>query len=190
MGCGCGWIGRPYWSAGSAGADRHNLWLGPESRPSGDGHIRVSDAERSAVADQLQRHFADGRLTQDELTGRLASVWAAKTRAELRACVYDLPAPELVRSNPAAVPPRPRHVALPVLLAAVLVAPSLLVGTAVAAVAFMSYVPVLFFIFVAVLLIQRSTHGWWRDAPRGGSNSGGTGHHDGQGPDRWFGHWW
>ena len=54
-------------------------------------NIRVSDAEREAVAAQLRDHYADGRLTLDELNERLDQTFAAKTASELNAVTTDLP---------------------------------------------------------------------------------------------------
>src|SRR5487761_242443 len=54
-------------------------------------NIRVGDAEREAVASQLREHYADGRLTLDELNERLDQVFAAKTRTELAMVTRDLP---------------------------------------------------------------------------------------------------
>jgi Flp pilus assembly protein TadB len=54
-------------------------------------NIRVSDTEREAVAGQLREHYAQGRLTTDELNERLDRVFAAKTRSELAAVTSDLP---------------------------------------------------------------------------------------------------
>jgi len=54
-------------------------------------NIRVSDAEREAVAAQLRDHYGDGRLTLDELNERLDQTFAAKTRADLNTVVVDLP---------------------------------------------------------------------------------------------------
>lgn len=53
--------------------------------------MRVSDAEREAATAELREHFASGRLNQDELDERLASVFAAKTRGDLNALFTDLP---------------------------------------------------------------------------------------------------
>lgn len=53
--------------------------------------IRVGDAEREAVASQLRDHYADGRLTLDELNQRLDQAFAAKTRADLSVVTRDLP---------------------------------------------------------------------------------------------------
>jgi len=55
-------------------------------------NIRVGDAEREAVASQLREHYADGRLTLDELNERLDQAFAATTRAELAMVTRDLPA--------------------------------------------------------------------------------------------------
>jgi Domain of unknown function (DUF1707) len=55
-------------------------------------NLRVGDAEREAVAAQLRDHYADGRLTMDELNERLDQAFAAKTQADLRTVTRDLPA--------------------------------------------------------------------------------------------------
>ena len=56
------------------------------------GHnVRVGDADREAVAAQLREHFADGRLTLDELNERLDQAFAAKTKADLNTVMRDLP---------------------------------------------------------------------------------------------------
>jgi hypothetical protein len=54
-------------------------------------NIRVGDADREATASQLREHYADGRLTLDELNERLDQTFAAKTRFELNAVMRDLP---------------------------------------------------------------------------------------------------
>jgi len=56
-----------------------------------DQNIRVSDAERSAVADQLGAHYADGRLDQAEFDERISQAMAAKTRGDLAGLFDDLP---------------------------------------------------------------------------------------------------
>jgi hypothetical protein len=57
-------------------------------------HIRVSDADRERVAERLREHFAEGRLSSDELDERIAATLTAKTFAELRRVTKDLPDPE------------------------------------------------------------------------------------------------
>jgi hypothetical protein len=56
-----------------------------------DQDIRVSDAERNAVAEQLGAHYADGRLDQAEFDERIARTMAAKTRGDLTGLFDDLP---------------------------------------------------------------------------------------------------
>ena len=56
-----------------------------------DQNIRVSDAERNAVAEQLGAHYADGRLDQAEFDERISQTMAAKTRGDLAGLFDDLP---------------------------------------------------------------------------------------------------
>jgi hypothetical protein len=53
--------------------------------------VRASDADRQRVIDALQRHTAAGRLTLDEFSERVGSVFAAQTLQELAATTVDLP---------------------------------------------------------------------------------------------------
>ncbi len=61
--------------------------------PARDEHngMRVSDAERDAVAGTLADHFREGRLNREELDERLGRALAARTRGELGALLADLP---------------------------------------------------------------------------------------------------
>jgi hypothetical protein len=59
--------------------------------PSSDQHMRVSDAERQAVADRLAEHFSAGRLDQAEFDERVGRAMSAKTRADLNGLFDDLP---------------------------------------------------------------------------------------------------
>jgi hypothetical protein len=54
-------------------------------------NVRVGDADRDAVATQLREHYADGRLTLEELNERLDQTFAAKTKADLNTVMRDLP---------------------------------------------------------------------------------------------------
>jgi len=59
---------------------------------SGDRRIlRASDADREAVVEQLRHHGAVGRLSVDELTGRIEAALEAKTLAQLDSLLVDLP---------------------------------------------------------------------------------------------------
>src|SRR3954469_8652337 len=59
--------------------------------PGSDDHMRVSDAERQAVADRLAEHFSSGRLDQAEFDERIGRTMSAKTRADLNGLFEDLP---------------------------------------------------------------------------------------------------
>lgn len=56
-----------------------------------DQHIRVSDADRGAVAELLGQHYAEGRLDQAEFDERVSRTMAAKTRGDLTGLFDDLP---------------------------------------------------------------------------------------------------
>ena len=56
-----------------------------------DATMRVSDAERAEIADQLAQHYGDGRLDQAELDERLSRAMGAKTQADLAGITADLP---------------------------------------------------------------------------------------------------
>jgi len=61
--------------------------------PSGDyARLRVADVDRERTADVLRGAYVEGRLTQDELDGRLGQAYAARTYADLAALTADLPA--------------------------------------------------------------------------------------------------
>ena len=60
------------------------------ARPA-DPRLRVGDAERGQVIDQLADHHAAGRLTLPEFEERMTSAWTARTGAELETLVRDLP---------------------------------------------------------------------------------------------------
>ena len=54
-------------------------------------NVRVGDADREAVTAQLREHYADGRLTLEELNERLDQAFVAKTKADLNTVMRDLP---------------------------------------------------------------------------------------------------
>lgn len=53
--------------------------------------MRVGDADRDAAAAALGEHFAQGRLTLDELSARLDATLTATTHGELSQAARDLP---------------------------------------------------------------------------------------------------
>jgi len=54
--------------------------------------LRASDADRDRAASVLNAALSEGRLTADEHSERLDSIYAAKTQAELVPLIEDLPA--------------------------------------------------------------------------------------------------
>jgi len=54
-------------------------------------NVRIGDADREAITAQLREHYADGRLTLDELNERIDQTFAAKTKADLNTVMRDLP---------------------------------------------------------------------------------------------------
>lgn len=93
--------------------------------------LRISDAERTEVTDQLAYHFSAGRLDEQEFSDRLDRVMGATRYRDLIGVLQDLPGavlPRPVRPQLPAPPPRPRrprrqggHGVLRVLLIALLV---------------------------------------------------------------------
>src|SRR3954447_21819363 len=81
------------------GSERSDRWAQRPERSD----VRVSDSDRQAVIEDLQRHTGDGRLTLDEFEDRVDEVLQARTQAELDAATRELPS---LRPEPA----RPRRV--------------------------------------------------------------------------------
>ena len=53
--------------------------------------LRIGDVDRSAAADELAEHYAQGRLSTEEHHERLDRILAARTPSELAAIFGDLP---------------------------------------------------------------------------------------------------
>lgn len=105
-----GWQGDPR-PGGSCGC-----WHGPPGRghwqevrrraaamASSGPDMRVGDTERSAMADLLSKHYAEGRLDESEFGERMDRAMGAKTRGDLSGLLYDLPP---LQGPPAAAPRR------------------------------------------------------------------------------------
>jgi Domain of unknown function (DUF1707)/Cell wall-active antibiotics response 4TMS YvqF len=69
---------------------------GPRSQPA----MLASDDERERVALVLRDAAAEGRLTLEELSERVASTYSARTSTELEELTRDLPAPRPTPSVP------------------------------------------------------------------------------------------
>lgn len=131
----------PPWSGGR----RYNV-PGPD--------MRVSDAERSEVADILAKHFGEGRLDQAEFDERMQKAMAAKTRSDLAGLLTDLPASMPALPDPGEVRRRRSHVGL--LLLGVF-----LFALAVSAPVWPYHFPWLFFFIVLFLVWRVTRRGWW-----------------------------
>jgi hypothetical protein len=73
---------------------------GPSKALSVRSKLRVGDTTRDLAAGVLQRAYAKGQLTRPELDERLALVFAARIRNDLRPALEDLEEYQLVRSDP------------------------------------------------------------------------------------------
>src|SRR5580700_8687484 len=58
-----------------------------------DDQMRISDADREQVTARLREHYAEGRLTSEELDERITAALNAKTFGDLRRVMADLPEP-------------------------------------------------------------------------------------------------
>jgi hypothetical protein len=133
-----------------------------------DQHIRVSDAERNAVAELLGRHYADGRLDQAEFDDRVGQTMAAKTRGDLTGLFGDLPdaggaaGPGPDFPDGPAAPYRPRRrpggIARPVLLLVLLVICANVAWHAFTSLFFIGPLVWAFVIVAIALLVTRASH--------------------------------
>jgi hypothetical protein len=131
-----------------------------------DQHLRVSDAERNAVAEQLATHYSDGRLDQPEFDERVGRAMAAKTRGDLDGLFDDLPDPEgagaskNARPGDPAIPHRRRRSGFGRMLLLVVLAIAALSIISHALTAFAFYVPWFWIaaLVAVVLLVNRSAH--------------------------------
>ena len=127
-----------------------------------DQHLRVSDAERNAVAERLGVYFSEGRLDQAEFDERVSRAMTAKTRGDLEGLFDDLPDPEPAGAPGKGGPSAPyrarrRHggPVRPFLFVALVIALAVAVGHTVATI-FIPWFWVAVFV-AAIVLVTRST---------------------------------
>ena len=66
------------------------------------GKLRAADADRDGVVECLSIAYSEGRLSKDEVDGRLGNALSARTYADLDQLVTDLPAARATAVTPAA----------------------------------------------------------------------------------------
>jgi DUF1707 SHOCT-like domain len=85
--------------------------------------VRASDEERDSAAAALREHFVHGRLTFEELIGRLDTALTARMRSQLDDVLTDLPSreerPEEHEQAPLVFPARYAAVAILIIVMAV-----------------------------------------------------------------------
>jgi DNA-binding MarR family transcriptional regulator len=95
-----------------AAALRHLPQVGGQDHQSPAPGMRAADADRGAAAAALGEHYAQGRLTLDELNARLDATLTATTHGQLSQATQDLPdlmVPPARLSLPRGKRSRPQH---------------------------------------------------------------------------------
>ena len=82
---------RFHWSERAERWDRPSRHGSDITVPATSADLRVSDADRQAMIDDLRRHTGDGRLTLDEFEERVDEALRARTRADLDTVTRELP---------------------------------------------------------------------------------------------------
>jgi hypothetical protein len=148
-----------------------------------DDRIRISDADRERVTARLREHFAEGRLSSDELDERITATLSAKTFGDLRAVMADLPdsvpvppgspqgspAPPWAAGRWAVVPRGPRL--MPLVIVA-LIAAVIIPGAGWLFLAFVKVALVIWLIaclagIIAALRFRRHVRRFWPSGPAG-----------------------
>ncbi|MCD2112230.1 DUF1707 domain-containing protein [Rhodococcus rhodochrous] len=83
----------------------HTSTTGPGTATS---PLRISDAERETIVEELGRHLTAGRLTIGEFDERVARVYRAVTQDDAGAVLTDLPSTPVPTPSPPAGTPFPR----------------------------------------------------------------------------------
>lgn len=135
------WMSSPPWTAGYQSRRRN-----PD--------MRVSDAERTDVADRLSKHYGDGRLDQAEFNERMERAMNAKTQGDFAGLFADLP--DLTEPGTATpVPvhrPQSRSPMYRLALIILIIVAAAIIGHALVH----SFFPWLLLALVAFLLLRRS----------------------------------
>ena len=137
--------------------------FGPWFNPYTNQQMRVSDAERQAVADRLAEHFSAGRLDQAEFDERVGRAMGAKTRADLDGLFDDLPetgAPAAATTGQATTGLPRRRYRHPVLLVALIVLIAIAAGHVVFPLLWIGFLVAV--VLVATGAVGRSRSRWDR----------------------------
>jgi hypothetical protein len=142
-------------------AHRWPLW--------GGANLRVSDAERAEVSDELSKHYSDGRLDEATFNERLDQAMRAVTQSDLDGLLADLPPAGPAHTGPSHTGPPPRpprhHRALSLVLIVVI---AVLAGEALARLLWLPLLAWLLIGLVAFSLLRHSA----RHHNRAGHSSG------------------
>jgi DNA-binding PadR family transcriptional regulator len=82
---------RRYYRLTYAGGKRLLAGAGLGHRRAAGPELRIGQAEREATVTALADHFAQGRITLDELNARLDAAFTATTQGEISRVTWDLP---------------------------------------------------------------------------------------------------
>jgi DUF1707 SHOCT-like domain len=167
-----------------------------------DDRIRISDADRDRIIGRLNHHFAEGRLTQQELDERVTVALNAKTFGDIRGVMADLPEPVSAPPRGAYLPrvgappwafrrrgPRLLPLVLLALIATLVIMPAgMLVFALIKVLLVIWLLACLAGIFAAGMLRRRMRRYWGPGFPRGGYPRGGhpRGGYPRGGWDRYF----
>jgi Domain of unknown function (DUF1707) len=145
--------------------------------------LRVGDAERDTTATLLREHYAQGRLSTDELNERLDATFSATTQGQLAEITHDLP--RLTTAAPQRQPPAPvphhHHGRALAKVVTLLVVAAMVLGVAAIAHGAGSHGPRAIAELLVLLLVLRAVAGrhagrrhWEHQAARYGSDGYGS----------------
>jgi|GEM_PF-1707265 len=141
--------------------------------------MRVSDAERSEIAESLSKHYSEGRLNEAEFNERLQQAMSAKTRGDLAGLLTDLP--PIVTPPPPELETRRRRGRLGLILIA-----GFLFAMAVTSAMWTWHFPWLLFAVVFFLIWSMSHHNWYRHRGYGPPQTPTVGSGPGSYPEQYY----